>query len=65
MGRTHPELKADKLAEVDVSKVKLDTSFKYDNSKAQKDLNLTFTSLDKMVADTLDRLLLLEKELPK
>jgi len=64
MGRAHPELKEEKLAPVDLSKVDLNFTFKYDATPTKEELGITFTPLEKMVTDTLDRLLELERQIP-
>ncbi|EPQ53890.1 NAD P-binding protein [Gloeophyllum trabeum ATCC 11539] len=60
--RNFPFLK-EKLPEVDITKVDLEsTPFKIDTSKTTGELGITFTPFEKMIVDTMNRLLFLAKQ---
>lgn len=56
MGRAHPELKENRLPVVDASRMTLDMPFKFDAFKAQVELQMALTPLNRPLV--LDRELL-------
>jgi len=63
IGKAHPELKESRLPPVDNAKLNQVANFKYDTSKAERDLGITYTPFEQTVLYTIDYLLEVEKKL--